>query len=204
VAALLALEDMGLGSACPEEAEEALIEVIAEAAESESAFSESSFCASLGPALSWLADPAIREEQRQRAEEIKRSYEAKGFRPAKKVVKKPKAGVSGANTAPAGEEETSCPAKRREALKGRVRAALEPLTKKHNSYRNVLKGVNMLKRNGLLDTEGTSVTVRGSHITLHQKHGCSTFVKDHRGTAPLRSKDYMQKMERLIDVCAGA
>eukprot|EP00392_Amoebophrya_sp_AT5.2_P010591 g10656.t1 len=229
VTALLAMQDLKeeLGLESPaEELDAALVDVLQELADgAESGGSEISRpksksmhdedtagLRSIATAiLPWLTDPAVRAEQRRRAEEVMAVYRAKGFRRRKSYAEVPwkKADTEDAKTKKLFPEPepsstvTAADGRRRAELKKQVREALQPLVKKHNSYRKVLAGMNLLRRIGLLDSDANhtkrSVTVRGSHVTVHDRNGCTTFVKDHRKTAPLSDKQYLAKMEQLVE-----
>ena len=79
--------------------------------------------------------------------------------------------------------------------------ALEMLAKKRVSYREVLKGVNILQRHGLLRAEagGIQVRMRGSHIVCHGQNGVATLVRDHKSSRIRTGAVFLRDMSRLID-----
>eukprot|EP00392_Amoebophrya_sp_AT5.2_P004160 g4168.t1 len=81
----------------------------------------------------------------------------------------------------------------------KIRSALEDIGKQVTKSRKTVKHLRTLTRLGLLNLESELVrrNVRGSHITYHGPGGAATIVRNHRGTAPLTSKQFVEKAQQL-------
>eukprot|EP00392_Amoebophrya_sp_AT5.2_P004158 g4166.t1 len=81
----------------------------------------------------------------------------------------------------------------------KIRDALQDIGKKVTKSRKTVKHLRTLTRLGLLNLESELVrrNVRGSHITYHGPGGATTLVRNHRATAPLTSKQFVEKAQQL-------
>eukprot|EP00439_Symbiodinium_sp_Y106_P032771 s1257_g3.t3 len=150
------------------------------------------------PDLAWLLDPSLRREQEDRAAQVCREWVQQGFprnsarRPGDKDIKSQK-------PHPQEPEIDAGP------LRLPVRDVLETLAKKRVKFRHPLKSLSMLQRLGYMGQgdAGARVLTHGSHIVFHGPGGAATYVRDHKGTAPLSSSAFLSKMEEIAEVCGG-
>ncbi|CAD7922423.1 unnamed protein product [Amoebophrya sp. A120] len=90
----------------------------------------------------------------------------------------------------------------------RARAVVGVLAQKRMRWRQTKRGLNLLCKAGLVGIDADPETgvkklrlnTRGSHQVLHGPGGSATMVRDHRGTAPLTGKQFVQTMERVVEV----
>lgn len=175
--------------------------------------------------LDFLRDPKILAEQRRRARQIRREWQAMGRGGETSRHKLFPTKKRAASNAPsAGEQELDPGECEDETLRGRLRESLSKLATQRVKFRRVMRGLNVLRKVGLLGVESSSssdggalsdadstpetalrLQQHGSHLVFHRKgHASVTLVREHgrRGKArkELRGKTFLQKMEALGDV----
>jgi len=151
--------------------------------------------------LPWLRDPAIVREQQKRAEQVRVEWESMGRASRAAKPSRERRERAQAISAPQPIDVTPSASGTAEA----AMEALEQLASKRMGYREVLKGVNILQRQGLLRAEagGMHVRVRGSHIVCHGRNGAATLVRDHKGSKARTGAVFLRDMSRLIDASAA-
>ncbi len=184
-------------------------------------------------ALSWLKDRRIRKEQRKRAEEVRRSWTLKRFGLGSVG--------DGSNENRSGDDSVSglisdelldkieaqmrsgeISAEKRFSKQGSESAdpsfasklasdAIANVARKRNKMRHVLRGMNILRRIGVLSLEssmqsgrrrlaGVTVNVRGSHHVLHGKQGCATLVRPHGISSDISRRNFMKSLNEAVEI----
>ncbi|CAD7925690.1 unnamed protein product [Amoebophrya sp. A120] len=172
-------------------------------------------------ACTWLHDPAIRLQQEKRATQVQRDwYEFRHGkpRPSTRALSSdaPTARAGEDSTAPAGASTSTArssssvyeqgtlplPRKTPTTCRQKISDALRDIGKKVLTYRKTVKHLRTLTKLGLLNLESELVrrNVRGSHITYHGPGGAATIVRNHRATAPMTSKQFVEKAQQLGEV----
>lgn len=163
--------------------------------------------------LAFLRDPKILAEQRRRARQIRREWEAMGNLPRRS--RSQSHGKRVQNDADAGGDATAVAADDpTEDRRARLRASLGKLVSQRVKFRRAMQGLNLLRRVGLLQLEASSssdseaqpvaalrLQQHGSHLVFHRKgHASVTLVREHgprKARKELRGDEYLRKMEQL-------
>ncbi|CAD7922425.1 unnamed protein product [Amoebophrya sp. A120] len=90
----------------------------------------------------------------------------------------------------------------------RVRAVLNVLAQKRMKWRQTKRGLHLLRRVGVIgiDTDPESgvkqlrLNTRGSHQILHGPGGAATLVRDHKGSAPLTGRQFVESMKKVAEI----
>lgn len=151
--------------------------------------------------LSWLKDPKIVVEQQRRAAAIRWTWQEE--QEAEKDSGKKKKLRRGAEDGEElgvglGNEETTLSTEA-------IHPIVERYLTKRMKLRHTLKGLNALRRAGLVNVEsrGLTIKVRGSRHVFHGPGGCATL--DLRGgKCPLAPASFLKKMVSILEVCGSA
>jgi len=153
--------------------------------------------------LPWLRDPAIVREQQQRAEQVRKEWAdlGKTTRRRRTAAAPRKSQARSPEDVAQSLEEMGESAQDAEALE-LAADALQGLAKKRIGFREVMKGFNILQRQGLLRATagGLQVHFRGSHIVCHGQGGVTTLVRDHKGSKGRTTGMFLRNMSKLITV----
>ena len=194
---------------CADEEEADLVAEVLEQQEEQEVVSDS--------ALAWLRDPKLRKEQRARAEQVRCEWMAKKLGVsvpspdlAARLQKQGGGAFSSVQQDPSAAGGRTGDAGDVEERRAQARQLLDRVARKRNKLRNVVRGMNVLRRLGLLQlagdgrngVAGVRVTVKGSHHVIHGPSGAATLVRDHRGTPALSDRLFIARMERVADVCS--
>eukprot|EP00392_Amoebophrya_sp_AT5.2_P008816 g8844.t1 len=180
--------------------------------------------------LPWIRDPRILDEQNRRAEEIRESWcssskTALRRRCSAKLSERVPRVFNNASSAAGGSALPHAQPMEIEGENGKgagsyhgrshhvAACVVEKFLKKRMKFRHTLRGINELRRQGLLDidTSGTSrnnalklhATVRGSHYVLHGPGGSATVVRDHKGNVQKAGSEIMKTLKRIAFVAGG-
>ena len=83
-------------------------------------------------------------------------------------------------------------------------ALLEKVAKKRMKNRDMLRGVNMLRREGLIELGDLRVSTKGSHNVIHGPGGCATIVRQHKGSKPPSRKMFIKTLQRVATISRPA
>ncbi|CAD7960179.1 unnamed protein product [Amoebophrya sp. A120] len=182
--------------------------------------------------VAWLRNPKILAEQKRRAESIAREWQeqtqktaanvdakSKNFKPKKRVPAADELQDSDFFLSSPRDAQTKDASKTSQLLlpaSGSI--AVHKFWRKRMKFRHVVRGVNEMRKKGLLDVEQKSAaasanggssclsihtTIKGSHYVIHGPGGTATIIRDHKGTIEKSGDDVMRMLKHIAYVTGG-